>query len=105
MYQSKMLSQKEKRMITFFRHSKIPKYKVHLAYHSIYKSLQFLLGVTMMANSISKRTMWAVIGVMNINQSLPHTLAFARTKLLGLGLCNHYCIQGITHCKQIIQHL
>jgi hypothetical protein len=42
MYQSKMLSQKEK--ITFFRHSKLPKYKVHLAYHSMYtESLQFSL--------------------------------------------------------------
>jgi hypothetical protein len=60
-YQSRMLSIKEKKMITFFRHSKLPKYKVHLAYHSMYmKSLQFPLGVTMMsydmANNISKQT-------------------------------------------------
>jgi hypothetical protein len=57
-YQSKMLSTKEKKMNIFFRHSKLPKYKVHLAYHSMYtKSLQFPLGVTMMsydmANNIS----------------------------------------------------
>jgi hypothetical protein len=58
-----------------------------------------------MANSISKRTTQAVIGAMNVNWSLPRTLAFARTKLLGLGLHHHYCVQGITHCKQIIQHL
>jgi hypothetical protein len=32
-YQSKMLSAKEKKMIVFLRHSKLPKYKVHLAYH------------------------------------------------------------------------
>jgi hypothetical protein len=36
MYQSKMLSHKEKKMITFFTHSKLPKYKVHLVYHSMY---------------------------------------------------------------------
>jgi hypothetical protein len=110
MYQSKMLSQKENKMITFFRHSRLPKYKVHLAYHLMYtKSLQFPLGVTMMsydmANSISKRTTQAVIGAMNVNWSLPCTLAFAGTELLGLGLHHHYCMQGITHCKQIIQHL
>jgi hypothetical protein len=86
------------------------KYKVHLAYHSMYtKSLQFPLGVAMMsydmANSISKRTTQAVMGAMNVNLSLPRTLAFAGTKLLGLGLHHHYCVQGITHCKQIIQHL
>jgi hypothetical protein len=96
MYQSKMLSLKEKKMITFFRHSKLPKYKVHLAYHSMYtKSLQFPLGVTMMAydmaNNISKRTTQAVI--------------LARMKLLGLGLRHRYFVQGITHCKHIIQHL
>jgi hypothetical protein len=109
-YQSKMLSIKEKKMILFFRHSKLPKYKVHLAYSSMYtKSLQFPLGVTMMsydmANNISKRTTRAVIGAMHVNRSLPQTLAFTGTKLLGLGLCHHYCIQGTNHLKQVIQHL
>jgi hypothetical protein len=83
-YQSKMLSQKEKKMTTFFWHSKLPKYKVHLAYHSMHtKILQFPFGVTMMsydmAYNVSKRTMRAVIGATNVNWSLPHTLAFART--------------------------
>jgi hypothetical protein len=46
-------------MIVFFRHSKLPTYKVHLAYHLMYtKSLQFPLGVTLMtydmANNASK---------------------------------------------------
>jgi hypothetical protein len=58
-----------------------------------------------MANSTSKRTTRAVIGAMNVNRSLLQVLAFAGTKLLGLGLCHHYCIQGTNHCKQIIQHL
>jgi hypothetical protein len=36
-----MWAQKEKKMIVFFRHSKLP-YKVNLAYHSMYtKSPQF----------------------------------------------------------------
>jgi hypothetical protein len=43
-----------------------------------------------MANSISKRTTQAVIGAMNVNWSLPRVLAFAGTKLLGLGLHHHY---------------
>jgi hypothetical protein len=67
------------------------------------KSLQFLLGVTMMsynmASNIYKRTTWAVIGAMNINQSLPCTLALARTKLLGLGLHHHYCKASPTATK------
>jgi hypothetical protein len=42
---------------------------------------------------------------MNVNWSLPRVLAFAGTKLLGLGLRHHYCVQGTNHCKQIIQHL
>jgi predicted Rdx family selenoprotein len=58
-----------------------------------------------MANSISKITTQAVIGAVNVNCSLPHILAFAGTKLWGLGLHHHYCVQGTNHCKQIIQHL
>jgi hypothetical protein len=80
-----------------------------LAYHSMYtKSLQIPLGVTMMtynmANNISKQTMRAVIGAMHVNRSLPRILAFTGTKLLGLGLQHHYCAQGISHVKQVIQH-
>jgi hypothetical protein len=41
-----------------------------------------------MANNISKRTTRAVIGAMHVNRSLPQTLAFTGTKLLGLGLCH-----------------
>jgi hypothetical protein len=45
-HQAKILQQKENKIITFFRHSKLPTYKVHLAYHSMYtKSIQFPLGV------------------------------------------------------------
>jgi hypothetical protein len=85
------LQQKEKKMIVFFQHSKLPTYKVNLAYHSMYtKRLQFPLGVTMMtynmANNISKWTTQAVIGAMHVNRSLPQILAFTGTKLLGLGL-------------------
>jgi hypothetical protein len=72
------------------------------------KSLQFPLGVTMMtynvANNISKQTTQAVIGAMHVNRSLPQILAFTGTKLLGLGLRHHYCAQGISHVKQVIQH-
>jgi hypothetical protein len=89
--QCNILSQKEKKMIVFFCHSKLPTYKVHLAYHSMYtKSLQLPLGVTLMtydmANNSSKRTTRAVIGAMHVNRSLPRTLALAPPKLLGLGL-------------------
>jgi hypothetical protein len=71
-HQAKILQQKEKKIITFFCHSKLPTYKVHLAYHSIYtKSLQFPLGVTMMSydtmNNIYKRTTRMVIGAMHVN--------------------------------------
>jgi hypothetical protein len=74
-----------KKMTVFFQHSKLPTYKVYLAYHSMYtKSLQFPLGVTMMtyntANIISKRTTQAVIGAMHVNRSLPQILAFTGTK-------------------------
>jgi hypothetical protein len=31
-------------------------------------------------------------------------LAFKGTKLLGLGLRHHYCAQGISHIKQLVQH-
>jgi hypothetical protein len=108
--QCQVLSQKEKKMIVFFCHSRLPTYKVHLAYHSMYtKSLQFPLGVTLMnydmANNISKQTTRAVIGAMHINRSHPRTLVFAPPKLLGLGLRHHYCVQGTNHCKQIIQHV
>jgi hypothetical protein len=97
--QAKILQQKEKKMIVFFWHSKLPTYKVNLAYHSMYtKSLQFPLGVTIMtyhvANNISKQTTWAVIGAMHVNRSLPQILACTGTKLLGLGLRRHYCAQG-----------
>jgi primosomal replication protein N len=72
------------------------------------KSLQFPLGVTMMtydlANNISKRTTRVVIGAMHVNRSLLQILAFTGTKLLGLGLQHHYCAQGISHVKQVIQH-
>jgi hypothetical protein len=108
--QCNILSQKEKKMIVFFCHSKLPTYKVHLAYHLMYtKSLQFPLGVTLMtydmANNASKRTTRAVIGAMHLNRSLLRTLAFAPPKLLRLGLRHHYCVQGTNHCKQIIQHI
>jgi hypothetical protein len=87
----------------------VPTYKVHLAYHLMYtKSLQFPLEVTMMSydmtNNISKRTTCAVIRAMHVNQILPCILAFTGTKLLGLGLQHHYCTQGISHIKQLIQH-
>jgi hypothetical protein len=57
--QAKILAQKEKKMTAFFQHSKMPKYKVHLAYNSMYtKCIQFPLGVTLMdydlADKISK---------------------------------------------------
>jgi hypothetical protein len=42
---------------------------------------------------------------MHVNRSLPQTLAFTGTKLLGLGLRHHYCIQGTNHLKQVIHHL
>jgi hypothetical protein len=98
-HQAKILQQKENKIITFFCHSKLPTYKVHLAYHSMYrKSLQFPLGVTMMSydmtNNISKCTTRAVIGAMHVNRSLPRILVFTGTKLLGLGLRHHYCAQG-----------
>jgi hypothetical protein len=107
-HQAKILQQKENKIITFFCHSKLPTYKVHLTYHSMYtKSLQFPLGITMMlydmTNNISKRTTCAVIRAMHVNQSLPHILAFTGTKLLGLGLRHHYCAQGISHIKQLVQ--
>jgi hypothetical protein len=41
---------------------------------------------------------------MHVNRSLLHILAFTGTKLLGLGLRHHYCAQGISHIKQVIQH-
>jgi hypothetical protein len=105
----KYCNRRKKKMIVFFRHSKLPTYKVTLAYHSIYtKSLKFPLGVTMMtygmANNISKRTTRAVIGAMHVNRSLPRILAFTGTNLPGLGLQHHYCAQGISHVKQVIQH-
>jgi hypothetical protein len=58
--QARILQHIENKMITFIWHSKLPTYKVSLAYHSMYtKSLQFPLGVTMMSyntsNNISKR--------------------------------------------------
>jgi hypothetical protein len=89
--QAKILQQREKKMIVFFQNSKLPTYRVNLAYHSMYtKSLQFPLGVTMMtyntANNISKRTTRVVIGAMHVNRSLPQLLAFTCTKLLRLGL-------------------
>jgi hypothetical protein len=72
------------------------------------KSLQFPLGVTMMSyntsNNISKRTTQAVIGAMHVDRSLPSILAFTGTKLLRLGLRHHYCAQGVSHIKQVIQH-
>jgi hypothetical protein len=72
------------------------------------KSLQFPLIVTMMSyntsNNISKRTTCAVVGAMQVNRSLPRILAFTGTKLLGLRLRHHYCAQGISHIKQLIQH-
>jgi hypothetical protein len=42
---------------------------------------------------------------MHVNRSLPRMLAFTGTKLLGLGLQHHYCVQGTNHLKQVIQHL
>jgi hypothetical protein len=72
------------------------------------KSLQFPLVVTMMlyntTNNISKRTTCAVIRAMHINWSLPCILAFTGTKLLRLGLRHHYCTQGISHIKQLVQN-
>jgi hypothetical protein len=53
---------------------------------------------------ISKQATRAVIGVMHVNRSLPSILAFTGTKLLGLRLRHHYCTQGISHIKQVIQH-
>jgi hypothetical protein len=103
--QAKALQQKENKLIVFFRHSKLLTYKVSLAYT---KSLQFPVGVTMMSydtlNNISKRTTHTVIGAMHVNRSLPRILTFMGTKLLGLGLWHHYCAQGISHIKQLIQH-
>jgi hypothetical protein len=55
-------------------------------------------------NNISKRTTRAVIRAMHTNRSLPRILAFTGTKLLGLGLRHHYCTQGISHIKQLVQH-
>jgi hypothetical protein len=86
--QSKILQQKEKKMIVFFRHSKLPTYKVNLAYHSMYtKSLQFPLGVTMMtydtANNISKRTTRAVIGAMHVMPAMDTRIHWHKTTWTG----------------------
>jgi hypothetical protein len=90
-HQYHVLSQKEKKMIVFFCHSRLPTYKVHVDYHAMYmKSLQLPLGVTLinynMANNLSKRTTRTVIRAMYVNRSLPRTLAFTLPKLLALGL-------------------
>jgi 23S rRNA maturation mini-RNase III len=55
-------------------------------------------------NNISKHTTCAVIRAMHVNQSLPRILAFTGTKLFRLGLRHHYCAQGISHIKQLVQH-
>jgi hypothetical protein len=89
--QAKALQQNENKIIVFFCHSQLLTYKVNLAYHSMYtKSPQLLVGVTMMSydtsNNISKQTTCVVIGALHVNRSLPRSLAFTGTKLLGLGL-------------------
>jgi O6-methylguanine-DNA--protein-cysteine methyltransferase len=86
--QCNILSQKEKKMIVFFCHSKLPTYKVHLAYHLMCtKSLQFPLGVTLMtynmANNVSKQATRAVIRAMHVNRSLPRMLAFHPSQTTG----------------------
>jgi Reverse transcriptase (RNA-dependent DNA polymerase) len=108
--QAKILELKERKMAAYFSYMRLFKYRVHLAYNSMYtKSLQFPLGVTMMtyetANQISMRTTQAIIGAMGLNRQAPRQIVFAPTSKLGLGLKHHYMVQGTKHVKQLVSHV
>jgi Reverse transcriptase (RNA-dependent DNA polymerase) len=108
--QAKILEQKERKMAAYFSYMRLFKYRVHLAYNSMYtKSLQFPLGVTMMsydtANRISMYTTRAIIGAMGLNRQAPRAVVFVPASKLGLGLKHHYMVQGTKHVKQLISHV
>jgi hypothetical protein len=97
-------------MASYFSYMRLFKYRVHLAYNSMYtKSVQFPLGVTMMnyetLNRISSQTTRAIIGAMGVNRQAPRAVVFAPTSKLGLGLKHHYMVQGTKHVKQLVSHV